>query len=200
MAPARQFKITKRLVDSLEHPDRGQILHWDSELPGFGLCVGRTAKSYLVQRDIAGRTVHETIDKHGVFTPEEARREARERLLRMATGEDPREARRLAKAQAITRHEAWDEFRRGRALAARSAKDYARVFDLYLADWADRPLGAISPEMVVERYQVEAKRRGPSTAAGTMRVFRAPAMGRPLARRNRRAGGQRIQAPVITAR
>ena len=72
MAPARRVRITKRFVDSLEHPERGQMFHWDSELPGFGLRVGRTAKSYVVQRDIAGRTVRETIGKHGVFTPEES--------------------------------------------------------------------------------------------------------------------------------
>ena len=47
------IKLTEKAIARLPAPDpsSGQMLHWDSELKGFGvLCSGTTgAKSYVVQ-------------------------------------------------------------------------------------------------------------------------------------------------------
>lgn len=47
-----QVKLTERIVSQLKapHPSGKQVLHWDTELKGFGVLVsGKTnAKTYIV--------------------------------------------------------------------------------------------------------------------------------------------------------
>ena len=66
-------KLTQKVVDRLPAPDPGgrQVLHWDTELKGFGvLCSGTTtAQSFIVQRDlVGGRTRRVTVGPCNVLT------------------------------------------------------------------------------------------------------------------------------------
>ncbi len=98
-------KLTKRCVDAAEPKDTDFFV-WDDELPGFGLRVFNSGKrSYLVQCRAGGRTRRVTIGPHGVWTPEEARREARSLLGRIAKGDNPAEEREIDR-KAITVTEA----------------------------------------------------------------------------------------------
>lgn len=86
-------KLTKRYVDSVEPKDADHFV-WDDELPGFGLRVFASGKrSFLIQYRALGRTRRVTIGLHGIWAPEEARREARSLLGRVAKGENPAEDR-----------------------------------------------------------------------------------------------------------
>lgn len=88
-------KLTKRCVDAAEPKDTDFFV-WDDELPGFGLRVFNSGKrSYLVQYRAGGRTRRVTIGPHGSWTPEEARREARSLLGRIAKGDNPAEEREI---------------------------------------------------------------------------------------------------------
>lgn len=83
------MKISKRAVDAAE-PGR----HYDDSLPGFGLYVGPSgAKSYFFEyRPGRGRAVAKrrmTIGKHGVLTPDLARKEALRLAGIVAAGGDP---------------------------------------------------------------------------------------------------------------
>lgn len=65
----------------------GQRL-WDDKLPGFCVrCQGRS-KTFGLQVRIRGKQRMITIGKWGVLTPDEARKEARQLLGRLAAGED----------------------------------------------------------------------------------------------------------------
>jgi len=88
-------KLTKRAIDALTPPDKGDVFVWDTELRGFGLRVKSTgAKTYLVQyRNAEGRTRRLAIGQHGALTPDQARGEARQKLAAAARGEDPSEER-----------------------------------------------------------------------------------------------------------
>ncbi len=97
-------RITKRTVDALE-PSSADVFLWDEDLAGFGVRVTRRGhKSYVVQYRVPGlgrRAFAKRIvlGEHGVLTPEEARRLARQELGRVAHGRDPaadRAARRAA--------------------------------------------------------------------------------------------------------
>jgi integrase len=89
-------KITKRAVDALCAPQRGETYLWDSELKGFAVRVGPSgAKTYMVQyRNEEGRTRKLALGRHGPLTAEQARRLAMQQLGAIARGEDPSEVRR----------------------------------------------------------------------------------------------------------
>lgn len=100
-------KINKRAVDGADVRNKDYFL-WDDELPGFGLRVFASGKrSYLIQYRSQGRSRRYTIGLHGVWTPEEARKEAKVQLGRVAKGENPAEERMLDH-QALTVKELCD--------------------------------------------------------------------------------------------
>lgn len=50
-------KLTENFVASLDYTKDGQKICTDTELPGFGLVVGRKTKTYFAQRDMNHKTV-----------------------------------------------------------------------------------------------------------------------------------------------
>ncbi|WP_254620899.1 Arm DNA-binding domain-containing protein [Sphingomonas sp. CL5.1] len=88
-------KLTKRTVDAAQSQEVDYII-WDDGLPGFGLRVFASGKrSYVIQYRAAGRSRRYTIGLHGIWTPEAARREAKDLLGRVARGGNPAEDRHL---------------------------------------------------------------------------------------------------------
>lgn len=97
-------KITKQSVDAAK-PGAKDVILWDERLAGFGLKVTPAgAKSYLFQYRLggrAGKTRRVTIGKHGVYTPDGARREAERLSQLVAQGTDPQQQRTDAARKAI---------------------------------------------------------------------------------------------------
>ncbi|MCG8361465.1 MAG: Arm DNA-binding domain-containing protein [Kiloniellales bacterium] len=84
-------KLTKRFVDAVEIRDKDYVV-WDDDLPGFWLRVFASGKrSYVIQYRAAGRSRRYAIGRHGVWTPETARKEAMAQLDKVARGENPAE-------------------------------------------------------------------------------------------------------------
>ncbi len=83
-------KLTKRTVDAAQTEERETAL-WDDELRGFGLRVKPSGvKSYVVQyRNVHGRSRRATVGRHGILTPDQARKQARQMLAEVARGLDP---------------------------------------------------------------------------------------------------------------
>ncbi len=128
-------KLTKRTVDA-EKPGEKERFLWDSEMEGFGLRIFPTGrKSYLIQyRNAAGRTRRLTIGQHGKLTPDEARQIARERLVEVARGGDPSQARRQIK-EAPTVTELAERFLAEHVEAKRkpaTAQEYRRLLEKHV--------------------------------------------------------------------
>ena len=89
MAKLRRTTISRSTVEKLE-ADRDTVF-WDSELLGFGVRVYPTGrKVYVVQTRTGGESGKRvTVGRHGVITPEEARRRAALIVSRIKAGEDP---------------------------------------------------------------------------------------------------------------
>jgi integrase len=86
-------RITKRVADAAQAESKDYII-WDDELPGFGLRIYATGKkSYVIQYRHSGRSRRLTLGLHGPLTPDEARRQAKAHLGKVATGGDPAEER-----------------------------------------------------------------------------------------------------------
>ena len=118
---ARKLKINKTNVDTkcVPHAERAQVIYWDEKFSGFGVVVGKKAKTYIVQRDVSGRTRRVKIGRHGDWTPEEARKRARELLVELDQGKDPTAEKRKRAARGVTLRQALEEHL-SRLRAARS--------------------------------------------------------------------------------
>lgn len=86
-------KLTKRAIDALPTPDKGQTFHWDTETRGFGIRVGASgAKTFIIQyRNVEDRSRRVKIGRYGIFTVEQARDLAKIKLGEVAAGGDPAE-------------------------------------------------------------------------------------------------------------
>jgi integrase len=158
------IKLTERSVERLTAPDPSgkQVLHWDSDLRGFGVLVSgvTNTKTYVVQRAISGKTRRITIGPTNVGTLTEARSRAEKVLGDFYKGIDPKSGRKGA----MTLRDALDAYLDARkSLKAKTARDYRTGVERYLAPWLDLALKDITGEMIELRHrslQVEIAERG----------------------------------------
>ena len=89
MAKLARTTISRSTVEKLT-ADKDTVF-WDSELLGFGVRVYPTGrKVYVVQTRTGGENGKRvTVGRHGVITPEEARRRAAVIVSRIKAGEEP---------------------------------------------------------------------------------------------------------------
>ena len=89
MAKLNRTTISRRTVERLKAEK--DTVYWDSELLGFGVRVYPTGrKVYVVQTRAEGKDGKRvTVGRHGVITPEEARRRAALIVSRIKAGEEP---------------------------------------------------------------------------------------------------------------
>jgi integrase len=175
-----RIKLTEKIIPRLkgrpaDSKSKEPIVYWDETMPGFGLMVSTKTglKSFVVQRDLAGgKPVRRTIGLVGteIKTLAEARKKAGEIIHNLRLGIDPR----VTARGAVTLKAAADAYLAASPnLAERSKRDYARIFDSYLADWRDMKLSAITRETVERRHLLLGEQRGQATANGVMRTVRA---------------------------
>lgn len=170
--PALRF--TKRAVEALSHPEKGQVLYRDELLRGFGVRVGAQSKVYYVEGQVAGRTRRVTIGRADAVPVDEARKRALGILSDMAAGVDPNAEKRRAAQESLTLAQAFDRFFDTRSGLADSTREtYQRTVNLYLKDWKRSPVTRISRQMVLKRHQRIAKEHGEVTANNVMRHLRS---------------------------
>lgn len=160
-----------------------QIIYWDSKLPGFGLLVGATAKTFIVQRDVCGQTKRRKIDRYPTITVKQARDTAKDWLVQLGKGADPKAAVR-AKVEQDRRQE-WETYTLRQAMenhianmltkgcAPRSPEQLRDELGRLLADWMERPLVAIRRKDCIERHRRITTANGPVIANRIMRSLRA---------------------------
>jgi hypothetical protein len=141
------------------------------------LCSGKThAKSFIVQRDVGGRSRRVTIGPTNVLGIEAARERATGILAEFYSGNDPK-ARRRGKLTLRATLDAYLAARPG--LRSKSAMDYRGSIERYLAPWLDLRLREITAEMVEARHRslqteiaAAGQYQGHATANSTMQTLR----------------------------
>lgn len=166
------LKLTKRTIDTLPFPETGQALYWDSELPGFGLRVTAAAKTFIVQRRVAGRTVRFTIGPFGALTPDQARKLAVTKLAELVQGVDLNAAKAGERIQGVTLGEAVEVYLTGRRLTAKTLKDYREAQRNAFSDWTALPIKELNRAMIERRFDDWTK-RSPAAANRHFRFLRA---------------------------
>ena len=126
-------KLTKAFVEKIGFEEEGQIFYRDSELKGFGLRVGATAKVYVAEAKLHGKTIRVTIARHNVITLDEARNQAKKILAEIAYGKNPHDEEKLRKAKLITVSEILENYIQSRSnLKESTIQDYRHTFEHYL--------------------------------------------------------------------
>jgi len=183
------IKITKSSIDKLPPIPLGksQVFYRDSTLPGFGIYVGKTSKTYFVERWMKekGGAVRHVIGKHGAFTPDQARKEAQKLLGKMATGANPNLEKRAARIERVTLQAAYADYLSTRSLKERTKKDYNQAMERAFPQWRNRLITEISKDMIRRKYsqlvgkrnkgekQIKGEKIGPSQANQAMRFLKA---------------------------
>lgn len=181
-----KVKLTKTAVAKATRIEGRQTLLWDTDLKGFGLLVsGKTnAKTYVVQRDIGGKTRRVTIGPANVMSVEDARSRAEQMLKLFYDGVDPKVAARAAadaeRTQGLTLRQALDSLLTTRkTLSPKTVLDYKAAVNQYLSHWADKPIATITTSMVLERHreiqaEVASRREGRAKAKEKKAVAGSP--------------------------
>lgn len=187
--------VTEDLLASYQlAPNEDRVELWDRRTTGFGVRVGKRARSLVVKGRVAGKQVYVTIGKHGtekerrydatLWTVAKARARAIELLADMARGVDPpspsasgasREAReddlpgptlRAALAIHVARM-------RRRGGSERSIQTIETETGQHLATWLDRKLASITRTECREAHERISEERGFYAANKAMRHVRA---------------------------
>ncbi|MDX1922588.1 MAG: integrase family protein [Alphaproteobacteria bacterium] len=170
------MKLTKTEVERMPLTENGQKLYFDTELKGFGLLVSRQSKSYIAQKDIRGKSRRVNIGRHGTWTTDEARKEARKILASMDSGQDPVEiqtAKLMTNITLLSCYQIHKDLLKRKDAAEGTLNNYQFTMDNYLKDWWDRPIDKISRSEVRERHTLIGEKHGHVVANRAMQNFRA---------------------------
>jgi integrase len=72
-AQANTVKLTKTVIDKLDHPSAGQRIVWDTEQKGLSVLVSASVKSFRATYKLGGRTVTTVIGRVGELGLDDAR-------------------------------------------------------------------------------------------------------------------------------
>ncbi len=181
-----RFNLTAATVKQrCRSPEEGEVngrgkpinykFYWDAELRGFGLVVGKRSKTFIVQKDIRGRSVRVKIGRLGAWTADQARKRAAQLIVQMDQGIDPNREKREEAARGTTLAEAMEwhiSAMKAKRCAERSLETVRCEVKRHLADWLHRPLADIRPNECAVRHEKITK-KGPYAANRALQTFRA---------------------------
>ena len=145
-------KLTKKFVDSVSCPDKGQVIFRDDRLPGFGLRLTPGSKTYVVEARVNGVARRITLGKVGVLTPATARKKALKMQAMMAAGKDPMLEKTRKKIVGVTLQEVLEHYLSVRNLRPNTTRTYRYIVPRCMADWLDLPVVSITREMIEQRH------------------------------------------------
>ena len=142
-------KLTETYASKLPAAKDGTQKHWDSEIKGFVLFVGKKSKTWYFQKDVGGQTRRTLIGRYPVISAAAARQTALGFALEWGRG-----AGRLVQIGAPTLKDAMEAYLARPKLRSEAHRAGIRQqFEKHLKDWLALPLDEISKPMVVERHR-----------------------------------------------
>ncbi|MEE8434225.1 MAG: Arm DNA-binding domain-containing protein, partial [bacterium] len=136
--PRNSIQMTQARVKALNPPEVGQSLIYDQEIPNLAVRLSPGgAKTFIVYKKIDGKPRRISIGRFPGLTVEEARRQAKKIIGKIADGIDPVKERQKDEALALTLEKALEEYKKAREskLRPKTLSEYQRMVDSYLPDW-----------------------------------------------------------------
>ena len=168
----RKLNFTQARVKELATPEKGRIDYSDKEITKLICRVSHTgSKSFIVRKRVSGKLKNVTIGKFPDISVIEARKKAHIFLTDLNSGIDPTAAKRKNKVAQTKLIDVLELYLAGRELKPLTVKDYRSKLKLGFNDWLEKPISAITEDMVLKR-QKKISLTGKTTANTTMRVLR----------------------------
>jgi integrase len=159
--------LTDRNVRTLPVPSgASRVEYWDRILPGFGVRVGASRRTYVLMYRLRGRLRRLTLGQVGILSLADARAVARRALAAAAEGNDPAEVRKPAPTAAVTfRDLAHEYLERHAKLRKRTWRDDERMIRTQLLPaWGSRTPEEIRRRDVIVLLDKVADRPAPIMA------------------------------------
>ena len=177
MTDTSRLKLTAASVKQRCAPaETGKpAFYWDTELRGFGVKVTPHSKTFVLQKDVNGRSKRVTIGRFGEWTVDEARKYARELVVQMVKGIDPNEEKRSSREKGVTLDEAIEMHlaaMRAKKCAPRSMATIREECERHLSDWLRRPLSSVTRNECATRHERITERNGRYAANRALQHFR----------------------------
>ena len=173
------IKFTESTLSRLPCQEK-TVIYYDLETHGLALAVGLKTKTFILHRDISGKSAKISIGRLGVISLEQARKAAAEMLVQILNGIDPRlERKRKAEAE-VAEHVAQislslmiDTYVEVKGLKDSTATDIQLMKNIWLSDWMSVSIHSITVDMVLAKHRELGKNTGEPTANKTFRYLRA---------------------------
>ncbi|RUU59453.1 integrase family protein [Mesorhizobium sp. M2C.T.Ca.TU.002.02.1.1] len=178
-----RYAITQKFVDALPvpHPS-GKVTFYAERPRGFAVDVNTASKSFVIRTSFNKKVTVFTIGRCSDMKVDEARKIAEDWLAKIHRGEDPRPPKPVAtpipqpqptELTFLDWHNRYLQKKQKRkvkgkevGLRVNTLRKYGYAM-AYLKDWWDKPLSAITPEMVEERLDELWSVKGAHTAHDT---------------------------------
>ena len=160
-------KLTETFVRKLSQTKDGTDKHWDSEVKGLVLFVGKRSKTWYFQKDVGGQTRRTLIGRYPMISADAARQTALGFALEWGRG-----AGKQIQIGAPTLEAAMEAYLARPKLRSETHRlGLRQQFELHLKDWMRLPLDEISKSMVVDKHRAMAAT--PSGANHVLKYFRS---------------------------
>jgi hypothetical protein len=170
---------TNFIQTKIEPPAKGKVEYYrDSKLIGFGLRVREKSMTFFVEKRINGVNRRVTIGKYPLLSPDQVRNDAVVILGDMAKGKIPSKKSDIRKDAIPTLEQAFLEYKSSKELRRNTILSFNRVVEKNLFDWLQKPITAITRNMVDERFRELSRgsktgTSGKANANITMQALRA---------------------------
>lgn len=147
-------KLTEEFIKSkIDSPKKGnQYFYRDDDISGFAVRVTLKSKAYVLEKRVAGKNRRMTIGKCNEMSLTAAKKQACIMLGHIEKGNDPVTGKRIQTKNDITLREVLEVFLVTKRLRKATRLSYVSLLNCHLEDWLDKPITAITKDMVERRH------------------------------------------------
>ena len=168
----KKINFTQGQIKKLRLPEKGTSDYHDAKVAGLICRVSSSGnKSFLVSKRVNRKLITVTIGKSETFAVDDARRAALKHLSSINSGVNPNDAKRKKQLEMTTLLETLEQYLDSRDLKHSTVQDYRNKLRIGFPDWLNKPVTAISENMVIRKFKLISK-NGKTSANNKARVLR----------------------------